>query len=1508
MSDSNVEKLTALLLQQAEISAQREERLAGMMERLMTRQLSATANTGPAADGAGPDEQSAAVARPTVRLPASATPAPHLSSSASLREFTVWAEKLRGYMMLTGASDLPVEGQRAVLLSLLDEDWHRVIRFGLDLADSASLEAIVTAMEGHLRNMRNVLVDRRDFYARVQEPGECFDDFLCGVKELASFCAFCEHCVETQIRDRVVCGARDEEAVRRMLEDPELTLKRAVDICRANENARATCDDLRGAEGHSLARLSAYKKGRSRSRAADQRTGGRCARCGRRQHADSDTCPAVSATCRACGEAGHFAAVCRRQGVSATAVAPDHTAAAWDTATPPGPARDPLARSGRRGQPGRDIQRVIADVHISGVCTRPAPTVRIQLTHRTGSSTLECTPDTGAEATVMGDTVAQSLGIDLSRLRTDHRAKFTAVGRRPLDCLGAFDATLRLGGRSVDATIYIIQGLTGTLVSWFDSVALGILPVDFPAQIPDAGPLSAEARDVAPPMSTDSPTVAPVAAATGTGQARCAAAQPTQPGGTAAAQKPAPPPAESLPTWDKDDDPSEETVAAHAAAIMAHYPRVFSADGPLREMDGGPMVIELREDATPTAVTAARPVPYAWRADIKSQLDELQARGVIAPVDYPTEWCHPMVAVAKRPSGVRLCVDLTRLNRFVKRPTYPVRPPHDAVTGIPAGSRWMTTLDAAMGYFQVPLAEPSQDLTCFITPWGRMKFLRAPQGCVSAGDEYNRRGDMALGDIPNTVKVVDDLLAYDATYRDHLAHVIAVVQRCDECGITLNPRKFVFARHEVNYCGYRITPDGYTSDGEKLRAIADFPRPENVTDLRSFMGLTNQLSGLSSELAHAAQPLRDLLKARHLWSWTAQHEAAFLRVKSVLAAPPVMAFFDPSLPTMLQTDAARTKGLGFALLQRHGDTWRLVQCGSRFLTDTESRYAVVEIELAAVLWACRKCHIYLAGLPYFTLIVDHRPLVPILNQKQLSEIENPRLQRMREKLTPYSFTASWQKGSEHRIPDALSRAPTSDPTADDEASEDTEDPLHAAVVAALHAERETGDGARLAPLVDPSLERIRAAADRDPEYAALREAILHGFPEHRHEAPPAVRPYWGVRSMLALDSGLIVYGPRLVIPARLRRDVLNRLHESHQGIERTKRRARLCVYWPGLDRDVTNIVSACSRCRQLAASHANEPMWQENDQPSRVFESVSADYFHVAGRTYLVYADRLSGWPYITICPRTASAEHLTRELRAMFSQTGVPTVLRTDGGPQFTSGTLRRFLSRWEVRHEVSSPRYPRSNGHAEAAVKTAKKLIITASSNGRLDEEQLSRGLLELRNTPRADGRSPAQVLFGHPIRSCVPTHHRAFAPEWQRAATECEVKAAATREAATSRHDATARPLSQLSMGSRVDVQDSHTGRWDRPGVVVGIGRRRTYLVKTASGRLYWRNRRFLRPYRPLLDTGAPPASDPSRSAAAAPAETSPAAVESAPPPTPTLRRSGRERQPPARLSVRWDGATY
>ena len=236
-------------------------------------------------------------------------------------------------------------------------------------------------------------------------------------------------------------------------------------------------------------------------------------------------------------------------------------------------------------------------------------------------------------------------------------------------------------------------------------------------------------------------------------------------------------------------------------------------------------------------------------------------------------------------------------------------------------------------------------------------------------------------------------------------------------------------------------------------------------------------------------------------------------------------------------------------------------------------------------------------------------------------------------------------------------------------------------------------------------------------------------------------------------------------------------------------------------------------------------------------------------------------------------------------------------------------------MEHRVSSPHYPRSNGHAEAAVKSVKKLILTTTQRGQLDEDAFARGLLELRNTPRAEGRSPAQVLFGHPMRSCVPAHHLSYAQQWQRAADVCDAKAEHLRRQAKLRHDASARTLPPLHLGGHVDVQDHATGLWDRVGVIVGVGRRRDYLIKMGSGRVMWRNRRFLRPHKPLapipvqqhtahggvaLHQGHEehhhPGSPERQGSGVYHSQEQPA------------RRGSRQRREPRRLQVRWHRSTY
>ena len=196
----------------------------------------------------------------------------------------------------------------------------------------------------------------------------------------------------------------------------------------------------------------------------------------------------------------------------------------------------------------------------------------------------------------------------------------------------------------------------------------------------------------------------------------------------------------------------------------------------------------------------------------------------------------------------------------------------------------------------------------------------------------------------------------------------------------------------------------------------------------------------------------------------------------------------------------------------------------------------------------------------------------------------------------------------------------------------------------------------------------------------------------------------------------------------------------------------------------------------------------------------------------------------------------------------------------------------------------FPSSNGHAEVNVRILKSLVAKTGCKS-IAEEKFMHGLLELRNSPRADGRSPSQVVFGHPMRSQVPMHHSSYAKEWQRSSDEADRKAAEQEMKMIERYDRSTRRLKPLKPGTIVLIQDPLSKRWTKSGSIVSCGKNRDYRVVTASGRVYWRNRRFLRPK--ILPNAATP--DPEKN------------DEPEKQPDVPLRRSERERKPVVRFRV-------
>ena len=297
-------------------------------------------------------------------------------------------------------------------------------------------------------------------------------------------------------------------------------------------------------------------------------------------------------------------------------------------------------------------------------------------------------------------------------------------------------------------------------------------------------------------------------------------------------------------------------------------------------------------------------------------------------------------------------------------------------------------------------------------------------------------------------------------------------------------------------------------------------------------------------------PIRELLKSDNKYSWGEPQIKAFSEIKQVLSAAPVLAYFDVNKPVTITCDASQS-GLGALLLQDD----KPIAYASRALTDPETRYAQIEKELLAVVFAFTRFHQYVYGKEV-KVESDHKPLESI-TKKPLSAAP-PRLQRMLLQLQRYTFTLVYKPGKDMILADTLSRAYINDKPE----STDLEEDLICAVNLIVSN----------LPVSDPKLTEIRSATERDTTMMRLKNTIRSGWPEKRSQLHQDLRDYWSYQDELYEADGIILKGGKIVIPSTLREDMLKIIHSSHLGVVKNKQRAKDVLFWALMGKDIaTNI-------------------------------------------------------------------------------------------------------------------------------------------------------------------------------------------------------------------------------------------------------------------------------------------------------------------------------------------------
>ena len=832
--------------------------------------------------------------------------------------------------------------------------------------------------------------------------------------------------------------------------------------------------------------------------------------------------------------------------------------------------------------------------------------------------------------------------------------------------------------------------------------------------------------------------------------------------------------------------------------VLDKYPDVFKDD--LGTVKGLKAKIHVDPKATPL-YHKARSVPLALREKIETELDRLQAQGIIEPVQF-SEWAAPIVPVIKSDGSVRICGDYkVTVNRVAKLDKYPLPLIDDLFASLAGGKRF-TTLDLSHAYQQIELDDESRQYVTISTHKGLFRYNRLPFGVASAPSIFQRTMENLLQGIQGVCVYIDDILISGRTDEEHLEHLDEVIRRLAEAGMRLKKKKCAYLLSAVDYLGHVINAEGLRTSDSKIAGIVKAPAPRDVSELRSFLGLVNYYGKFLPDLANTLSPLYALLQKKKKWSWGANEEEAFQAVKKLLQSSRVLVHFDPSLPLILSCDAS-PYGLGAVLSHKmpNGEE-RPVGFASRTLTATELKYSQLDKEALAIVFGVKKYHSYLYGRQ-FVLKTDHKPLTHIFKEtRAIPTLASGRIQRWALILSAYSYTIQYKPGKENSNADALSRLPAP--------GSKKEPPRPPEVVHLM----EYLDSSPV------SSAQIRTWTDQDPLLSKVKRWILSGWPDPTPSEEEELKPFSRRRYELSVEDGCVLWGSRVIVPQKGRPRVLKMLHEAHPGISRMKGLARGYVWWPGIDEQLEKCVKSCETCQVNRKSPPAAPMhaWSWPNKPwSRVHIDYAGPFM---GKMFLVIIDAHSKWMEVHKTASSSSTATIGL-LRTTFATLGLPEVIVSDNAANFTSEEFSEFLKRNGVRHVRTPPYHPASNGLAERAVQSFKEGM-KKLKDGSIDTK-LARFLFKYRMTPQSStGISPAELMFGRRLRTQFDHLH----PDMSKKARDAQLRQAKGHDVRTKSRE--------FNVGDLVYARNYSPGPMWLPGEIVEKQGSTLYTVLLTDGR--------------------------------------------------------------------------
>ncbi|KAL0934971.1 reverse transcriptase domain protein [Colletotrichum truncatum] len=628
---------------------------------------------------------------------------------------------------------------------------------------------------------------------------------------------------------------------------------------------------------------------------------------------------------------------------------------------------------------------------------------------------------------------------------------------------------------------------------------------------------------------------------------------------------------------------------------------------------------------------------------LDAYLKENLQKGYIRPSTSPAG--YPILFVPKKNGKLRLCVDYRKLNDITIKNCYPL-PLISELRDLLHGAQWFTALDLKGAYNLIRMKSGEEWKTAFRTRRGHYEYLVMPFGLTNAPATFQTMINHVLREFLDVFVVVylDDILIFSKTLEDHKKHVHQVLRKLQDAKLLVEPEKSKFHAKEVEFLGFTIAPGILKMSKDKIAAVRDWPTPQNVKDVQSFIGYVNYYRRFLEGYSDKNDPLTRLSKKDVPWQWEEEQEQAFNEIKQQVTSEPILVIPNPEKPFEVETDSS-DYAIGGQLGQRD-DEGRLHPCAffSRKLHGPELNYQIHDKELMAIIEAFKEWRPQLSGTKYEVKVyTDHKNLAHFTTSKDL----NKRQIRWSEFLSEFNFRIIYRKGKENGRADALSRRP----------DHEVQVPEETRVILKTDKNGDLVPAARL--LMMARRDSTSTPGRMSPE--AIRE--IHSAPAHSHQGVTKtwkrIRQHYD-KTATRQEVSLAIKDCEVCAKSKPSR---------HQPYGKIQPLPVPQTAWESISLD---FVTKLPKSR--------EPMTNVH------YDSV------------LVIVDRLTKYSYFIPYMESSTAEDLAYKfLQVIVSQHGMPKEIVSDRDKLFTSKFWRSLISQLGSDHKMSTAFHPQTDSQTE-------------------------------------------------------------------------------------------------------------------------------------------------------------------------------------------------------------------